>query len=299
MGNVASYPGLFVVGAQKSGTTTLYALLRQHPDLFLADRKESHFFNHDGALPDNLSGAKVWPIQTHAAYLDLFAQAGGRLCAEICPTYLVSEQAAMRIKAVRPDAKIVILLRDPVQRSFSAYRHMQASGAETAPDFSTALDRPERQPDWEWQSMGQYIAASTYAPQVARYLDTFGPDQVRVITFEALKRDPIAVANDVLDFAGLSPLAENISLGQTNKTQVINNKFASDLLINRRFGVKTLRKLLPRTLRGRIKERIVALMAQPPEKITSQTQAHLTAHFAPDRQELERLTGQSFADWGR
>lgn len=297
-----AYPYFYVVGGQKCATTTLYALLRQHTGVFLPDMKESHFFS----LPEpehhytDYAAERMnrTTIRSEEEYLALFRPTGEQLSGEICPTYLYSDVAADRIAAVRPDAKIILLLRDPPARSFSAYRHMQAGGAETATTFDEALALEEAHKRDGWQAMSHYVSASLYAAQVQRYYARFPREQILVMTFEVFTKDPVQSANRILDFIGLPPLPEEAKLQQTNKTLVVRNKFVSDVLVHQKFGMEYLRKLLPKKTRGRVKEKVLGLFASAPEKLSPETRKKLMRRFAPDIEELQQITEYTFDEWG-
>lgn len=297
------YPDLFVVGGQKCGTTTLYALLRLHPELFLADLKETHHFTLGGAPPQftdsaaaRLNQTAVWRAEN---YCKLFAPAGARLAVEVCPSYLYDMHAAQHIHAANPHARIVIVLRQPAERSFSAYRHMKARGAETASSFAAALMCEADHVTAGWQGMAHYIRASCYAPQVARYYEWFGPDRVMILQFDEVVADPVAAANRIAHFASMPPLPLGVKAAQTNPTQMVNNSLARALLVQQRFGVHFLRKIVPQRIRGKLREQLLKAFAQVPETLPPDMREALTKDFEQDIQALERLTGQDFGDWRR
>lgn len=297
------HPDFYIVGAQKCGTTALYSLLRQHKDVFLPHLKESHFFALGGARPHpqittvkKLNTKVIW---NEVDYLELFSGAKERICGEVCSTYLYAKDAALEIAEKRPDAKIVILLRNPVDRSFSAYNHMRARGVEHLSTFESAVAGDAKPIGTEWLAMAPYKDGSRYAAQVKRYLTAFGLDQVLIIKFDDFILDPISVANEVLKFIGLQPLNDDVKLEQINKTHIIYNPLVRQILINQRFGIKTLRRLLPARIRGRLREHLVAKFAAPQGLISDDIKDRLTQEFLPDILELEALTGLSFEDWKR
>lgn len=294
-------PNFFVVGAQKSGTTTIYALMRQHPELFLPELKESHYFSLPA--PDHIFSdlaaerMNQTAVRSFEAYQALFKNAGPQLRGEVCPTYLYPEFSAKRISKAVPDAKIVIMLRNPVDRSFSAYRHMKARGAEKASTFDEALALETAHIDDGWQDMGHYSRASRYFEQVKRYYDCFSSERIYITKFDDFVKDPISETNKVLEFLGVSPLPPTATIRQTNKTHVIENGFLKNALANRRYGIETLRKLLPSRYRGQLKEWLMNQLAAKPEKITDATRETLKASFLSDIENLEKLTKISFNDW--
>ena len=201
---------LFIVGAPKAGTTSLYQYLQAHPDVFLSPRKEPQYFGADliRHAPDDYT----FPT-TEAAYLNLFRRARGQtIIGEASTSYFFSTQAAEEIRAFQPDAKIIIMLRHPVDMMYSQYYQGLALGEETAETFEQALElEPLRQ-------AGEFLPATAFLPNylfyrhnahlcqhVKRYLDVFGRQQVHIILFDDFQRDPAQVYRAVLVFLGIAP----------------------------------------------------------------------------------------------
>jgi hypothetical protein len=178
------WPNLFIVGAVKAGTTSLYRYLDDHPDIYMSPVKEPDFFTQDGADAD--------------AYLGLFEGASGeKLLGEATPWYLARPETAERIRSVSPDAKVLIMLREPVSRAHSHYLMDVRNGRQTA-ELWEAVQKDHRLPEHG------YVKLGSYCEQVARYLEVFG-DQVLVAFFEEFVRDPRGSLERVLDFLGVDP----------------------------------------------------------------------------------------------
>ena len=178
------WPDFFIVGAQNSATSTLYAFLRQHPDIFMPALKEPHYFSQ---LPP------VWHMQypiTHVSrqdsYLSLFSAVGKtKYKGEASSSYLWSDDAPSRIHRANPSAKIVIILRNPVERAYSHYLMDVREGRQSLP-FMDAI-----QEDWSRRDKGYgvsrlYVELGLYYRQVKRYLAIFGRKQVKVVLFRHL-----------------------------------------------------------------------------------------------------------------
>jgi hypothetical protein len=295
------FPRFFVVGPQKCGTTTIYGLLRQHPDIFLPQQKETHFFFWNGREPNFVDyGAREInqnSVTELDAYQRLFASAGKRVCGEVCPTYLYAPAGAGEIHRAAPNAKIVTILRNPIARSFSAYRFMQMIGSEKARSFEEALALEDDHRRDNWQTMSHYVSGSLYAPQLARYYDTFDPANILAIDFEDLKRDPIEVTDRILAFIGLPPLPATATVTQTNKTVPVKSGLVRELLVHHRGGISVLGKMLPKHYRSRMRDKILSLFAAPDETLKPDTVAQLAGIFRADVSRVERLTGLDLAHW--
>ena len=135
-------PNFLIIGSAKGGTSSLHYYLRQHPQIFMPDLKEPRFFALEGGIlnfqnPD--SAINYNSITTLREYESLFANVTNELgIGEASPLYLYSEKAARRIKHYVPDAKLMVILRNPVDRAFSCYTHLLREGYETL-SFEAAL----------------------------------------------------------------------------------------------------------------------------------------------------------------
>lgn len=215
-------PNFFIVGAQKSGTTSLHFYLTQHPQLLGARPKETGFFHDD----ENYAKGQKW-LHKH---IKNFQGKKSFLAFESTPENLYISKAAERIKKDYPSAKIIIILRDPVKRAFSAwnmYRDLfdkrqkldiigkafdassqtmaqKLFGGDTFPDFESCiemeLDFAQNQPSYEGPSI---IMRGNYFEQVKRYFDLFGKENVLVLGFKDISNNKIATLNEVLTFLDL------------------------------------------------------------------------------------------------
>jgi hypothetical protein len=164
-----------IVGAQKSGSTSLRAFLEeQEKDIFILNR-ELHFWNRKGQYQD---GAGL------NAYLDNFAEAKpNQIKGEKSPSYLVSQEAPERIHKHFPEVKIIAILRNPIDRAYSAYWHGRRVGAiETSTTFGEAVRNYKFN---QGKPYGDMVTAGFYSEQIARYLNFFPLKQLHVISFES------------------------------------------------------------------------------------------------------------------
>ncbi|WP_375772020.1 sulfotransferase [Archangium gephyra] len=194
-------PNFFIVGAPRCATTSVYTYLKQHPDIFLSLLKEPIFFGSDlTRQPLAISGEE--------AYLGLFAGAGeARVVGEGSVFYLMSERAAEEIRAYSPEARILIMLRDPVEMMQSLHALYLRSGNEELADFEQALEaesaraRGQRLPAGVYFPEGlQYRSIARFAEPVERFLRVFGKERVRVLVFEDLLKNPQAEMRGLLEF---------------------------------------------------------------------------------------------------
>jgi len=212
-GAVRILPDVLVVGAMRCGTSSLYRTLGAHPSVVPSLRKEIGYFSVDHARGENWYRAHFPTVATRAAYALL-----GRslLTFECTPDYLLSQHAPRRAKALLPDAKIIVLLRDPVERAFSHYKHIVAHKTETL-SFKDALaaedERIRRELDDETRSpdapMGKHLLRFSlrrrghYKEQLARWLEHYDGSRVLVADADGFFSNPAALFDRVLSFVGL------------------------------------------------------------------------------------------------
>jgi hypothetical protein len=195
-------PNLFIVGAPKCGTTAWYEYLRGHPDIFLPDRKEPHYFCTD--FPDQRR------IRTERDYLGLFAAATSQaIIGEASASYLYSKEAARNLREFAPDAKIIIFVRNRADLLFSWHNQLLDNGVENRTNFEEAWQLSGKRaagdhgPACDEKSFLDYRAFGFLGEQVERYFRQFPADRIRVFGFDDWRRDPRATYCGIMRFLGL------------------------------------------------------------------------------------------------
>jgi hypothetical protein len=226
---------MLIIGAQKAGTSSLHAWLSEHPQILPPFEKEVHFFD-DGNQPAQNNFEKGLPW--YKAHFPL-ALADQNITFETSPLYLFHPLAAQRIKATLPKARLLIVLRNPVDRAISHYFHSVKNTVEPLP-LEEALEKEEsrlmqesRSGEYSGLSLVRhsYKARGRYAEQIKRYLDHFSREQLLIVESEQLFADPVACLSDIFEFAGVdsdfSPTklaARNVS---TNRDEVSDATYTS------------------------------------------------------------------------
>ena len=206
------FPNLFLVGAPKCGTSALHDYLAQHPDAFMSDPKEPHYFCPDVNAP--------FAVRDEAAYKALFKHARERVVGESSATYLYSGVAAQQIRAASPDARIVAVVRNPLEMIPSLHSQRRVNGTEPCATLAEALGAEPKRKAGELPAVGAfpfYYDAARYTEQLQRYLTVFPAERVRVLVFDDFKRDVSGVYADLLGFLGLSPFTPNFRVVNRNK----------------------------------------------------------------------------------
>lgn len=192
------FPNLFVVGAMKAGTSSLHEYLHQHPEIFMSRFKEPQYF-----APHRTRWGQGWgqgqpnPEPGIDWYLRLFADAGPvKYAGESSVSYAARPWVSgceRRIFGFNPEARIIYLMRDPVERAISHYWHFVSDGREDLGMLAALKARRG------------YVARSSYAMQIGPYLEVFGRDRVFLLTLEELSRDPGGTFGRLFSWLGVRP----------------------------------------------------------------------------------------------
>lgn len=186
-----------VIGVQKAGTTALFDHLGDEPDLALSDVKETHFFDDE---------AIDWIAPDYGHYHRHFPPPDGRLRGEATPIYVYWPQCLARIRAYNPAARLILMLRDPIERAWSHWRMEYARGAETRPFGWCVREGRQRlfgAEPWGHHREFSYVERGFYGEQVERLLQIFPRDQLLVLQAEDLRADPDPVLAELRAFLGL------------------------------------------------------------------------------------------------
>ena len=300
----ARLPTFVIVGAPKSGTTALATFLGHHPDVFVSNPKEPHFF--DAAYDKGM-----------AAYLrDHYGGWGQESAAgEATPSYLSVPYVAARIHDSLPKAKVIALLRNPVDRAYSAWWMRRARGMEplsfaaavgaerNALEAGNVLAGPDAEQAWKAHIASEragdrprirmYLQSGWYGTHLGRYLDQVGPGRLRVVVADDLAADSREVVRGLWEELGVDPDFHPPDRGRVN--EALGHRAAPLLRIARATRVMRLRSRLPEPTRERIKARLSRMGSQPP--MDPQDRAELVAYFAPEVAKLETLLGRALSAW--
>ena len=210
----------FLVGAAKSGTTSVYDFLNHHSEALMSPIKEPNYFSTDISIhkfsevykkttflevDKYFSNSKLEPlqltfVQDRKHYDRLYEKSSDEIIRGECSTsYLYSGNAAQNIFNYNPDAKIVIVLRNPIQRAYSHYLMALKYGF-TDKDFLTAIQEDQSKEEKGWGCSELFIDLGLYTEQIDRYFNVFGKKQVEVLFMEDLKSDPRAFYSRLCEF---------------------------------------------------------------------------------------------------
>lgn len=296
------WPNLLIVGAPRCGTTALYEYLRAHPLVYMSPTKELHYFGRD------LDGRRF--VRDTKRYLDHFAGATGEVyVGEGSIFSLVSRTAAREIRDAVPDARILVMLRDPVDFIHSLHAKLLWTGGEDIADLSEALDaevdrrQGRRIPPTAHFAKGlEYREMASFADQLDRFVDAFG-DAVHVMLLEDVRADPATTLRGLLAFLGLPDEFDPV-FPQVNENTAARRPTLHKLVKRVTSGrmAERARRWVPAGVATRLERAVdaaITLNTRPVhrEPMPPELRARLVSELAPQVQRLEVLLGRDLSHW--
>jgi len=282
-------PTFIIIGAYKSGTTSLYHYLRQHPDIFMPSIKEPNFFAHEKKAEQlKQEGKERKIIDNIDAYTNLFSPvANEKAIGEASPLYLGTPLAAQRIKKSIPNVKLIAILRQPIEAFYSDHNMRIRDKRKLESDFKERV-----------QAIGNRIqtgeiSGPMYYEQLKVYYDLFDSNQIKVCLYDDLKNDKIGVVQEIYKFLGVDdtfvPNAiERHNAGGLPKSDTLNNIF-------KKFSRKKKINNSPLIKNALLKLQQANTTPFPP---LSPTLKHeLTAIFRDDINKLAKLINRDLSSW--
>jgi hypothetical protein len=292
-------PNFFLVGAAKSGTTSLANYLDQHPGVFVTRPKEPNFFAFEpdevpsvvgpGDASHRFDMLLKYSVTSPAAYQRLYAPAGQASArGEASVRYLYYAEVPGRIAAAVPDARILLVLRDPVRRMYSHY-HMNVRSQLEPLGFRDAIEaepqRVEQGWGWDWH----YVRVGRYGEQLERYLRHFSREQIHVEWHDDLVRQPAAVMGRIFHHLGVDPrfvpdLTSRKMVGSTPRNRLLRRVIREENLVKR-----VAQALVPRRLRKAASRWIEQRNQQRIPSLDDKLYRELAPRFEDDRRKLADL----------
>lgn len=265
-------PNFFVVGAARSGTTSLYNYLKQHPEIYLSPIKEPNYFakdvdtskfikpfrkslkiNLDKYTKDSMKKEvhQAW-IKDFKQYIKLFKNVKKeKAIGEISTVYLFSKVASKEIFRFNPNAKIIIILREPVERAFSHYK-MDFNSKITKESIKELVKKDDNK-NAVWGTRSLCLESSEYYKQVKRYLKIFPKKNIKIFFFEDLKKNPEKFVKKVYRFLEVDNSFTLKKFIKYNPTSILSPKSKFLSYISSKLNLVALYNLIPK---GMIKKMI-------------------------------------------
>jgi hypothetical protein len=297
-------PNFLVIGAGRAGTTSLYHWLRQHPNVFMSPIKETNFFAYRAlgagqASPETARSAS-FPVRSLEQYQGLFRDASRqKAIGEASPRYMAVPRAAWEIADVLPQARLIAVLRDPIERAYSSYLFHRRDGRERR-SFERAVREEREGTPREGLRFGQrhYLALGCYDRMLGPYFERFPPDRIRVFLFDDLARDPGALLGDLFRFLDVDPSFRPDVSVRYNASGVFRSGLARAAFRKRPWLVRAKRRL-PGPLRHGLDRGVEALRSRrlevPP--LAEETRRELASLYADDVARLADRIGRDLGAW--
>ena len=306
-------PNFLIIGAAKSGTTALWNQLQGHPQVYLSPIKHTRFFalegedvNFDGPPPRDARmpwarGTRMpYAVTDLGAYRELFSGvANERAVGEASHSYLYSPRAPERIKHYVSHAKLIAVLRDPVERAYSHFWQMIRDGREPLTDFYRAIQEEDARirdnwwPDFHYKRLGFYYA------QLKHYYDLFERDQIRVYYYEDLNTDPSGVLRDLFQFLEVDPTVTMDTSVRYNVSGVPKSKIVHRIFLELSLARPFIEPWLSEKQRQRVLRTAAGLkrrnLVKPP--VSPQVRSRLIEEYRDDILRLQDLTQRDLSAW--
>lgn len=269
---MTALPNFLYLGPDKAGSSWLHEVLLVHPEIHLTPAKDLYFFDRYFDRGVDWYAGKFDPVT------------GQHVVGEICQDYLADPRAPQRIRDVLgPDVRMMVTLRDPVDRAFSSWLYMLKHGETPGPFREALTNRPE------------LVTHSSYGAALQRYLELFDRDRLHIAMFDDLTADPQRFIDDVLRFLGVAPMTLSAQLQEARLPASKARSVTMARLVRR--GADLVRLADGADLVGRVKRSPLThrLLYQPfgddKPVLDAADRAHLRTLLAPDVALLEELSG--------
>lgn len=285
-------PNFIIVGAAKAGTTSLYHYLSGHPNVFMSNPKEVNYFSKEEIMKQGLY-YQDFKAKDFVSYKKLFSDVSDEIAiGEGSVSYLFYPDTPNKIKTAIPDVKIIILLRDPVERAFSHYLmdyRMGLVSLSFEDIFYKKVDNKKLSLYYQ-----QYIELGLYYEQVKRYINLFGKEQVRIYLQEDLRKDANGVVLDLYDFLKIDKSYTPCVNKEHNAFSMPKNEF-----IHKLYSSNFIRSIASAIFTNTLKEKVKNIFFERKKKpvLGQSVRNDLQEMYKKDIQDLERMIGRDLAHW--
>lgn len=308
-------PNFFIVGAAKSGTSSLYFYLKQHPEIYLSPIKETFYFckdinkknfkkpfkekkyvdlnlylNHPKLELKHIAYVEKWKY-----YSQLFREVQNeKAIGEICNGYLYSKNAAKNIYKTIPKAKILMILRNPIERAFSHFLMDLRDGRQENRNFLESVLKDFHQKEKGWGINYLYIDLGLYYNQVKRYFDIFPKQNIKVILFDDFQKNVETTLKNIFEFIGVNSSVEINTNKKYNIAYIPRFQKISNLLTK-----YNIRKFFSSLLKGPLKKYAKEIWFGDKSliKLTLKDRKKLIPYFEKDIDKLSQLIERDLSFW--
>lgn len=295
-------PTFLVLGVAKAGTTSLYHYLKQHPQIYMSPRKEPHFFAFGEApLPTfvgpGAAGVQERVVATLPAYQALFADWRTALAAGEVSTSNFMARGCTRIQHYVPNARLILLLRQPAERAYSQFLHGRRNGWEPYTNFAQALAAEPSRIQQGWLPALCYSSLSFYAPILQQYLTSFPKEHLRIFLYEEWQAQPVRILQEIFQLIGVNDQFVPDITVRYNTAAVPRSRRLVQILRSPHFLKRLLKPLLGVTLGQQINHALATFNAAKPPSLDPTVRAWLTERYRDDILQVQELLQRDLTHW--
>ena len=294
-------PTFLIIGAGKSGTTSLHNYLNQHPEVYMCPVKETNFFELEGEDPESI---EPFPqsVTKWEEYVKLFEQAGtAKAIGETSPMYLYGKRSPENIHRYLPRVKLVVILREPTSRLYSRYLHLARDGRLPTPNFRDALDRSNT----DWWTRNDLVQEGFYHKHLSRYFKIFPKEQIKVFLYDDLLKNSGRVMHELFKFIEVDEtfvpnMQVRYNLSGKPRNRLINALIGADGMM-----IKSAKAVVPelvKTLKSyttshNIVQRIRIMNLDRPAVSAEERRRFYQEIYADEIAKLEKLINRDLSKW--
>lgn len=297
-------PNFLIIGAAKSGTSSLHFYMAQHPEIYMTPEKQTYFFAYEDSQPEfygpgdqeEMSGHLVTRLE------DYQAQFAGvtteKAIGEACSVYLYDSKSPSAIKRHIPEAKLIIILRDPAERAYSSFMQHIREGYEPVTDFEEALKLENERIQKQWRHLWHYRTRGFYYKQIQTYLELFDQSQIRIYLFEDLKHNSQNLLKDIFQFLGVNDSFVPDTSKKFNASGIPRSRTALRLIMRPNILKSVAKPLLPKRIRETVKSFVTTSplsLRRPP--MTTKVRRDLVEGYRHDIEQLQDLLDRDLSAW--
>lgn len=299
-------PNFLIIGAPKAGTTSLYEYLKQHPDVYMSPIKEPLFFSFVGENPNFLGpgderGAINQAVTDLLKYEALFADSTNKIArGEASTMYLYLPQTPDNIKRFIPDVKLIIILRHPVDRSYSHYLYLRSLEREYLRDFGQALQQEAGRIKQHWSATWHYQQVGLYSEQIKRYFERFDREQIKIYLYEDWQQNPDQILTEICQFLEIddhfkADMSTKYKMNQ--KIAIPKSKTVYNFLTQPNLIKDVLRNIIPATIRQPLAAKVYRQNQEVLPKLTPDQRQKFLPIFREDILKLQALIERDLSHW--
>jgi hypothetical protein len=287
-------PDFIILGPSRTGTTSIYHYLRQHPGVFMSPVKETRYFAYLAvqAAGSSFTAVKGWQITDWRQYQAQFEGARpGQAAGEATPLYFYVPGVPEQIRARLPDVRLIAILRNPAERAYSLYQKYVRDGLETR-SFEQAVQDELEGRAHRLSVLGHYVDIGYYHRHLSRFLRSFPRAQLGLFIYDDLQAAPADFMRSMFEFIGVDPVFATDTSVRFNRSGASAAGGAGRL-------AKRWRNLIPHPLYMALHRAFGKLQPDRPNvaPLSSDMRRRLCELYAPDLGALQQLTGRDHSGW--